>query len=176
MVVSRLLRTVLLVAAVSGAAAGVSAQETGVEVGDRPPNYLGRSTDGDKLYVADSEGQILIVTFWASWCAPCLKELPVLNAIQKKAGADRVRVVAVNLKEPRKQFRRAMRAFRDFEVTFVHDQRGAIARDFHVKGVPNMFIIDVDGRIAFHHVGYSDAALGGIVGEINALLVKNQLH
>ena len=157
-------------------AASAAEPSVGVEVGQKPPDYLGRSTEGDKLHVADSAGQVLIVSFWATWCPPCLKELPVLNAIQKQAGANRVRVVAVNLKEPRKQFRKAMRAFRDYEITFVHDQHGGIAKDFSVKGVPNLFIIDVDGRIAFRHVGYSDAALNGIVDDINSLLVKNKLH
>ena len=158
------------------AAAHASEQPVGVDVGQRPPDYLGRSTEGDKQYVADSSGRVLIVTFWATWCPPCLKELPVLNAIQKHAGANRVRVVAVNLKEPRKQFRRAMRAFKEYEITFVHDQHGGIAKDYSVESVPNLFIIDVDGRIAFRHVGYSDAALNGIVDDINSLLIKNQLH
>ena len=160
----------------TGAVIAEEDTDTGTEVGQRPPDYLGREHGGDKLYVTDSEGQILIATFWATWCAPCLKELPVLNAIQNKAGSNRVRVVAINLKEPRKQFRKALKAFRDYEITFVHDERGSIARRFNVKGVPNMFIIDVDGRIAFHHVGYSDSALKKIVGDINSLLVKNQLQ
>lgn len=69
-----------------------------------------------------------------------------------------------------------MKAMKDFEITFVHDERGSTARAFKVKGVPNLFIIDVDGRIAFRHVGYSDSALDGIVADINSLLIKNQLH
>jgi len=149
---------------------------TGTSVGQVPPDFLGKSSEGDEVRVADSDGQILIVTFWATWCAPCLKELPVLNAIQKSAGAGRVHVVAINMKEKRRRFRKALKAYADFEITFVHDERGTVARRFNVEGIPNMFILDVDGRIAFRHVGYSDSALKGIVDEINSLLVKNQLH
>lgn len=173
---SWLFRAVLFFAVCLVATAAAAKHPAGLETGQHPPDYLGRSTDGDKLYVADSAGQILVVTFWASWCAPCLKELPILNAIQKKACANRVRVVAINLKESRKQFRKVMRALEDYEINFVHDERGSVAKDYRVKGVPNLFIIDVDGRIAFRHVGYSDAALGRIVEDINSLLVKNQLH
>jgi thiol-disulfide isomerase/thioredoxin len=167
---------ILLAAILAMAPAIAAEQQGGVEVGQRPPEYLGRSTQGDKLNISDSAGKILIVSFWATWCPPCLKELPVLNAIQKQAGADRVRVIAINLEEPRRQFRKAMKAFEDFEITFSHDKNGRIAKDFRVKSVPNMFIVDVDGHIAFRHVGYSDADLAGIVADINSLLLKNQLH
>lgn len=169
-------RAFLVAATLTMAPAMAAEQEVGVEVGQRPPEHLGRSTQGDKLNISDSAGKILIVSFWATWCPPCLKELPVLNAIQKKAGADRVRVIAINLEEPRRQFRKAMKAFEGFEITFSHDKNGRVARDFRVKSVPNMFIVDVDGHIAFRHVGYSDADLSGIVADINSLLLKNQLH
>ena len=169
-------RVFFLAAILTMAPPVVAEQKVGVEVGKRPPEYLGRSTQGDKLSVSDSAGKILIVSFWATWCPPCLKELPVLNAIQKQAGADRVRVIAINLEEPRRQFRKAMKAFESFEITFSHDKNGRIARDFRVKSVPNLFIVDVDGHIAFRHVGYSDADLAGIVADINSLLLKNQLH
>ena len=99
----------------------------------------------------------------------------MLNAIQKKVGADRMRVVAVNLEEPRAQFRRAMRAYRDFELTFVHDRKGVTARQYGVKGIPFMVILDVDGTVAYTHTGYTEKALPGIVDEINGLLIKNQL-
>jgi len=145
------------------------------EVGDIPPGDLGRADSGKVILLSESVGRIRIVSFWATWCPPCLKELPVLNAIQKKAGSTRVQVIAVNLKESPKQFRKALRAFRDYEIQFVHDRRGSVARKFGVEGIPHMLIIDVDGHIAYKHVGYNEGALNGIVAEINALLIRNNL-
>jgi thiol-disulfide isomerase/thioredoxin len=146
-----------------------------VELGEVPPDYLGVSQTKQKIYLSESTGRIRIVTFWATWCSPCLKELPVLNAIQASAGAERVQVIAVNLKESPKQFRKALRAYKDFEIDFVHDRRGSAARRYGVKGIPHMLIVDVDGRVAYQHIGYSEDALPGIVAEINTLLVKNNL-
>lgn len=146
-----------------------------VTVGKPPPDYLGTSTEGEKIRLSDRAGQLQIVSFWATWCAPCRKELPVLNAIKNQVGASRMRVIAVNLEEPRNQFRRAMRAYKDFSLTFVHDRKGVTARKYGVKGIPFMVIIDVDGRVAYKHTGYNETALEGIVDEINSLLVKNQL-
>ncbi len=146
-----------------------------VEVGDAPPEYLGKTSSGQELFLSDSAGRIRIVSFWASWCSPCLKELPVLNAIQKKGGSERIQVVAINLKELPVQFRRAMRAFKDYQIEFVHDRRGSIARTFGVEGIPHMLIVDVDGRTAYRHIGYNEGALDRIVAQVNALLVKNEM-
>ena len=146
-----------------------------VDIGSVPPDYLGKSDSGNEIHLSESTGRIRIVSFWATWCSPCLKELPVLNAIQKRGGAERIQVIAVNLKESRKQFRRALRAFDDYELEFVHDQRGTVAKRYGVKGIPHMLIIDVDGRVAYQHVGYDETALEGIVAEINALLIANDM-
>ena len=146
-----------------------------VEIGEIPPDYLGKSDSGHEIRLSESSGRIRIVTFWASWCAPCLKELPVLNAIQKKGGAERVQVIAINLKESRKRYRRAMKALKDYEIEFVHDRRGNAARKYGVEGIPHMLIIDIDGRIAHQHIGYKEEAIPVIVGEINQLLIDNNL-
>ncbi len=145
------------------------------DVGDIPPDELGNTDGGKDVRLSDSEGRIRIVTFWATWCPPCLKELPVLNAIQNQAGTSRVQVIAINLKESRRQYRKAREAFTDFNVTFVHDARGKVGERFGVKAIPYMLIIDVDGRVAYKHVGYDDSELENIVGEINTLLTRNNL-
>lgn len=155
--------------------ASLSSATASVEVGDIPPDYLGKSVGGKEILLSESAGRIRIISFWATWCAPCLKELPVLNAIQTTGGAERIKVIAINLEEPRKQFRNAMRAYKDFEIEFVHDRRGTVAKKFDVKGIPRMLIIDVDGRVAYQHEGYTESALEGIVAEINALLVQNEM-
>ena len=146
-----------------------------VEVGDVPPDYLGKSEGKTEIHLSQSNGKIRIVTFWATWCGPCLKELPVLNAVQKKGGVERIQVIAVNINESKNQFRKALRAYKEFEIEFVYDWKGKTAKKYDVEGIPHMLIIDVDGRVAFQHVGYNESAIPGIVGEINELLIKNNM-
>ncbi len=160
----------LLVLTVLFAAATSSA----VEGGETPPDYLGKTKGGEEILLSNSEGTVRIVTFWATWCSPCMKELPVLSAIQK-AGAGRIQTIGVNLKEPKRQYLKAVNAFKDWGLVFTHDKRGTIARKFDVEGIPHMLIIDVDGRVVHKHVGYNEDALEGIVNEINALIIKNDL-
>ena len=67
--------------------------------GDVPPPFLGTNLDGDEITTSNFAGKILIVTFWASWCGPCQKELPMLEGIQRVAGKDKVQVVAINIED-----------------------------------------------------------------------------
>jgi len=174
-IVKRFLVPYLVLPVLAVSLLSTSSVADNIVIGEAPPDYLGVSTDGDEIRLSADTGRLQIVSFWATWCPPCLKELPVLNAVQNQAGAARIRVIAINLEEPRSQFRRAMKAFADFEITFVHDKSGGIAKMYGVKGIPFMIILDVDGTVAFKHTGYNETALNGIVDEINGLLIKNRL-
>src|SRR6185312_10026400 len=72
-----------LVAALLLACAPVFAGEKEPAKGTLPPPLLGKDRDGQVIDLATMHGKVVIVTFWASWCGYCLKELPVLNALQE---------------------------------------------------------------------------------------------
>lgn len=147
------------------------------KVGEQPPQLLGKDTKGNVIDLADYQGKVTIVTFWASWCGPCRKELPVLGHFQKTVGRDALEVVAVNFKEPRSDFRAVLRANRDLPLTFVHDAKGEASDQYGVRAIPHMFIVGHDGKVAFTHRGYSEEALPGIIEELLSLLpehVKNR--
>ncbi len=140
------------------------------EIGETPRDRIGFASNGEEIFLSQGHGRIQIVTFWATWCAPCRKELPVLGSIQQQAGKDRLRVVAVNLEEDRRVYRKAVEAMRQFDLTFVHDKRGATANYFKVEGIPHMLILDAEGVVVHKHVGYSEQEVYTIVAELNALL------
>ena len=138
--------------------------------GDVPPPDLGHTIGGDEVQLPSYAGKAVIVTFWATWCTYCLKELPILDAVQTKAGKAQMAVIAVNI-EDRDVFRRAVRLLRDsvhFEL--VSDARGAAQEAFGVKGIPHMVILGRDGRILKVYRGYSEKNLDAIVADINLAL------
>ena len=112
----------------------------------------------------------MVVTFWASWCAPCRSELAMLEKLQTIA-KERLKVVAVNI-EPRDVFRRVVRALPDFKVTLTNDPEKRRADTYGVGGIPHMVIIGKDGKVVAVHRGYSDSGLDGLLAEINAELAK----
>lgn len=139
-------------------------------VGDEPPFDLGEALDGRAVDLRDYRGKAVIVTFWASWCGPCLKELPILGHVQDTVGRDALEVIAVNHKEPRREVLALVRANRNLKLTWVPDARGAANARYGIRALPHMFIIGADGRVAAVHRGYSEASLPRIVEEILAVL------
>lgn len=162
----------LLPACLAFASAGLQAADLPAppKKGEFPPQLLGKDRDGKQVDLADYRGKITIVTFWASWCGPCRKELPVLGQFQKTVGRDALEVIAINYKEPREDFRSVVRANRNLELTYVHDARGTVSEQYGVDTVPHMFILGQDGRVAYTHRGYSESSLPGIVNQVLSLL------
>lgn len=158
----------VLLAALALVSVGVQAQ--GLGRGDPAPDRLGRTLDGDAVTLAGHRGQIVVVTFWATWCPYCLKELPQLEGLQNVA-KERLRVIAVNT-EDRKVFRKVAGLMKDFKLQLVSDSDKTAQKAYGVTALPHLFIIDRDGTIAGAHRGYGEESLEAILAEVNALLAK----
>lgn len=137
--------------------------------GTPPSDYIGQTLDGNKVLLSEHAGKVVVVSFWATWCPYCLKELPILNSIQKLAGKEHMHVVAVNTEE-RAVFRKVVRALDKLDLSFAYDPDKRAREAYKVKGIPHMMIVGRDGKILHVHRGYADSMLGQIVDEINAAL------
>jgi thiol-disulfide isomerase/thioredoxin len=144
-----------------------------LQVGDVPPETLGKASTGGRVNLNDYRDKIVIISFWASWCAPCRKELPVLAAIQKKATRDKIAVFAVNWKESDDRYRAIIKLLKDIDLTLVSDENGYLGSEYAVKAIPHMIIIGRDGRIAAIHVGYGESEIPSLVKEINGLWTQS---
>lgn len=106
-----------------------------------------RDGGGEEVTLADFKGKVVLVNLWATWCAPCVKELPLLAKLQaKRAGADFM-VIALNLDRPGKanvpEFLKengaeALEPFADPSMKMM--------RGFRVAGLPTTILIGADGR------------------------------
>ena len=95
-------------------------------------------------------GDVVVVNFWASWCAPCVKEHPLLIQLKERTGT---RLVGVNHKDPPSGALRFLtRLGNPFDAVGV-DTDGRAAIEWGVYGMPETFIIDGRGRITYKHVG-----------------------
>jgi thiol-disulfide isomerase/thioredoxin len=141
-----------------------------LRAGDIPPDLQLETFKGERVRFADLRGKVVILSFWATWCPPCRKELPVLAGIQGKATREKLVVLAVNWKQSEQEFRAFARAIGTVDLTLISDESGSIGRKFAVNGIPHMVLIGRDGKIAAIHVGYADAGLPGLANEINTLL------
>jgi thiol-disulfide isomerase/thioredoxin len=141
------------------------------EIGEVPPDYLGKTPKGEEIRISEHRGKVLVVTFWASWCPHCRRQFPVLDALQQHIDPSRLRVVVVNFKEDTSTYRAVLRQARDSAVTWTHDRSGVVSDAYGVNSVPHTFIIDKAGLVANVRRGYSaesNVELGAVLDELLA--------
>ena len=155
-----------LVASTSALAA--DAEKAHPAKGDVPPPYVGRQLNGTEIKLDAVPGKAYVVSFWASWCGPCMKELPILANIQQLAG-DKVQVIAVNT-EDRDVYRRLQKPITEIGLTPAYDPDHKARDAYGVKGIPHMIIVGRDGRITSVRIGYDHSSLDELAAELNQAL------
>lgn len=148
----------------------IAGTPTAPAVGDIPPAALGKDRHGDPVDISDYRGKVVVVTFWASWCGYCRQELPALNDLQHQAGDQWLKIIAVNVEDSIRAYRPMLRQMHDYDLVLSRDPNGTIARGYGVKAYPNLWIIDPQGHVASHHMGYGADSLNEIISEIKRLL------
>ena len=113
---------------------------------DLPP-IEGRS---DGLSTGDLQGQVSIVNVWASWCVPCRVEMPLLNEL---ATRDEVAIFGINYKDRPEEALGFLTELGDPYTRIGADRSGRVSIDWGVYGLPETFVIDAGGRIAYKHIG-----------------------
>jgi thiol-disulfide isomerase/thioredoxin len=138
--------------------------------GDVPPDDLGLDAGGHHVHASDHRGKIVVVSFWASWCGYCRKELPVLAGLQDAAGKEHVEVIAVNTMDEREVYLAIRRRLKDVQLTMTRDASGSVGEAYGVHTIPHLFILDREGRIADEYSGYGEESLQEIVDAVNRQL------
>jgi thiol-disulfide isomerase/thioredoxin len=131
-----------LLLAMSAASAGAAATD--------PPSAAPRWPLLETLH-----GKVVLVDFWASWCAPCLHSFPWMNSLHQKHAGDGLVILAVNVDQDRAladAFLKKVPA--QFRIEY--DQAGNLAKQFGVENMPTSFLIDRAGKIRVRHAGFRE--------------------
>jgi thiol-disulfide isomerase/thioredoxin len=103
---------------------------------------------GKNHRLSDYRGQVVLVNFWASWCAPCILEMPDMQRLKEKLSGRPFTILAVNVREsPGTIWKFLSRVKVDF--TLLRDSDGLATRDWEVHGYPTSFLVDARGEIRY---------------------------
>jgi peroxiredoxin len=129
-----------------------------VEVGARAPNFqaVNLATNDPISLREEYRGSVTLVNIWATWCGPCVEEMPAIQGLYRALGPRGFRVAAVSIDEGDPA---DVRAFaRNLGITFdlLQDRSGLIQRTYQTTGVPESFLLDRDGVIVKRIIGAHD--------------------
>lgn len=133
-------------------------------VGRTAPEIELQRLDGVPFSLQALRGKTVVLSFWASWCGPCRKELPALSELQKKRSD--VVIYAVNVDRERAMAEAFLRQVQ-FELPIVWDNESLAMGQYNVMSMPTMFVIDSKGTVKWAKTGFSQEK--GLV-ELEAIL------
>lgn len=154
----RLAGIFLVLAMVGVACAGPgSGAVQGVNQGNRGRDFSLETLEGTELSLQDYRGKVVLVNFWATWCAPCRNEIPDIQAAYEAYQDDGFVVLGINVEESRQQLEPFV-AELGMTYPVLLDETGQVLKMYRAIGLPTSVILDRDGVIQVRHVGFVTAA------------------
>jgi peroxiredoxin len=139
------------------------------ELVDMPaPDFSASTLDGRTVSLADFRGQKkVVVSFWASWCAPCRLEMPVLVKFYQRnhGGSGDFEILAISIDQDTKKAAE-FAAAQKMNFTVLLDPTQKVANAYQVDGIPAMFVIDKNGKIIYGYIGYDDHMKDRLAGDL----------
>jgi cytochrome c biogenesis protein CcmG, thiol:disulfide interchange protein DsbE len=135
-------------------------------IGSAAPDFTLQDSER-KVSLHDYRGKIVVLNLWASWCLPCIEEIPDLNLLQQRMG-DKVTIVAVSYDDTEGDYQRFIRRHQMSFLT-VHDRDRKLRDLYQPTGPPETFVIDRSGKILRKFIGPQRWGSDEMVQYLNAL-------
>lgn len=127
--------------------------------------------DEEKKKLSDFRGKVVLLNFWATWCPPCVREMPSMEKLHQMIDAEDFKVIAVNQMESADDvfaFTGQLAVDPTFDILF--DTRSKVSQAYAVRGLPTTYLIDKQGRIRYRAVGGREFNHPEVVKIINELI------
>lgn len=127
--------------------------------------------DEEKVKLSKYRGKVVLLNFWATWCPPCIREMPSMERLHQQVDAEEFKVLAVNQMEDADQvfaFTGQLDVDPTFEILF--DATSEVSQAYAVRGLPTTYLIDKKGNIRYRAVGGREFNHPGVIEIINQLI------
>lgn len=116
------------------------------------PAFTSDDLEGKKASLSDYKGKPLIINFWATWCIPCIKEMPDLEKLYKERKDEGLELLMINVKESKEVVKKYIEKG-GFSFRVLLDKNGDVLREYQVFGLPSTFFIDEKGIVQYSYMG-----------------------
>lgn len=129
--------------------------------------------DGSEQVTLDEyRGQVVYLTFWASWCVPCRQEMPYLEQLRKRHKGEGLEIIGISVDESLPQ---AQQFAEDYQLSFplLWDADRTVSKAYLVPGYPTHYLVDRRGKIRFSGLGFSLKDVAAVSQELQTLLAES---
>ena len=143
-----------------------------LKTGRPAPDFMFPGLDGKMVRLSDYRGHVVLVNVWATWCPPCVDEMPSMEKLYKELKDENFEILAVSIDALGEK---AVAPFmKEYNLSFsaLMDPDGTIKTLYHTTGVPESFIVDQEGILIKQIIGPRDWAKPEIIGFFRNLLQK----
>lgn len=151
------------------------------EAGGPPPGFpapafAAQTLDGEPVSLADLKGKVVLLDFWATWCAPCIQGMPAMQALHEKYGDKGLVVIGVSIDSSNMGDKvRTLVGDKGLTFSMIHNADGEIAKSYGVGPIPHSVLIGPDGTIQAAHIGFAPGMEATYSEEIEKLLKGEKL-
>ena len=136
-----------------------------VVAGDSAPGFTVTTDSGRKISVDDFGGRLLVVNFWATWCPPCINELPSLNQMAAELKGDGVVVLGISVDKDKAAYDRFLKKVKlNFETS--RDPGADISANYGTFKYPETYVIDRNGKVLEKFINEQPWMSAGIVNRL----------
>jgi cytochrome c biogenesis protein CcmG/thiol:disulfide interchange protein DsbE len=147
----------------------ISLHEKIVAVGDSAPDFTVTADNGQQVSTSNFGGKLLVLNFWATWCPPCIEEIPSLNEFQRRFAGSGVVVLGVSVDKDEKAYRAFLsKAGLSFLTT--RDPEHKISAEYGTFLYPETYLIDAKGKVVQKIISNADWNDERLVSYVKSLL------
>ncbi len=149
--------------------------QTLLPIPERPmaPEFVLVDADGKQHRLSDYRGNVVAINFWATWCPPCLREMPSMQRLWDRWKNKNFVILAIDVGEDDETvFRFTIELDTPLEFPLLLDREGKVVAQWPVLGLPTTFILDKQGRVVYRAVGGREWDQAEFYGPIESLLLE----
>jgi len=137
---------------ITGCAGDSESESSVATVGEAAPNFELQNLDGQSISLSSLKGKPVLVNFWATWCSPCVSEMPYIQEIHEDWSDSGLMVLAINMGDSASEVEQFLQEH-DLSLPVLLDIKKVAAPKYGIRAIPTTFFIDKDGIVRNKVIG-----------------------